>query len=186
MLNNKVPRKIWIRSLLFQVSIYLEARNIIVERDLKSFLDLGCGGCGKIFAYIYPYVKDISGVDLNVDSISKLPGSWYAHDLNLPGLCLGKTFDLVLSADCIEHILLTDVYFENLRAVCGEETIVVLSTPDASTTVKQRLDHKHFWDKEDFERVVDHNGFEIIEIKSFKEPMIKPSYDTTCVICKIK
>jgi 2-polyprenyl-3-methyl-5-hydroxy-6-metoxy-1,4-benzoquinol methylase len=106
--------------------------------------------------------------------------------MNILGLSIGNDYDLIISADCIEHVLLTDKFLNNIKACCHSETRVVISTPDSSTTKFQRNDHKHFWTKEDFVKVLEANGFEMLNVMSKEEIASKPSYTSTIVVCKLR
>jgi 2-polyprenyl-3-methyl-5-hydroxy-6-metoxy-1,4-benzoquinol methylase len=160
---------------------------MLLATNAKNVLDIGCGGLGKLFAYIYPFTKDITGVDLPevAEQLQDVPvGKYVGWDLNQAGLSLGRAFDLIISSDCIEHVLKTEVFLSNLRRQCHEGTIIVLSTPDARSAKNQRVDHKHMWTREDFLAVL--SEFEICHTLTVLEPDSKNPYDSTIVVCKVK
>lgn len=181
--------QLWVRSLLFQHFTYMTARNVLVERNLSSVLDLGCGGTGKLGAYFYPFTRDITGVDLPevVDCLKDIPyGKWYSWNLNEPDLDLGRKFDLIISADNVEHLSFVSSLFEVIKRHSKPETFIVFSTPDASTVKTSNLSHKHSWTKDEFALILINNGFNIIEGTTVPELDSKVSYRSSIFVCKVK
>ncbi len=189
MLSEVIDKGLFYNSLFYQQETYRKAREILVKNNLKSILDVGCGGLGKLCAFIYPFTQDIIGYDLSevIEKLKNVPfGKWYARDLNNSSTVGNSVVDIIISADCVEHVLLTDEFFKNIKRHCSKETFIVLSTPDSSTTLRQRQDHKHLWNKEDFIKVIEHNGFQVLECLLIPELDSQEKYLSTLVVCKIK
>ena len=140
-------------------------------------------------AIIYPFTKDITGIDQEdvINRLVNVPfGKWISADLNKQNVDLGRKFDLIICADCIEHVLLFQTLLDTIKKHCDTNTKIVLSTPDSDTILRQRYEHKHIWNKKDFEFAIENSGFEIIESKSVVElDSSNPKYNSTIVVCKV-
>jgi len=170
--------------LCYQLHTYLKAQQLIAEGDVKSVLDIGCGNAGKLYAFIYPMVEDITGVDSEAVLVKteKPFGTWIAADLNKP-LQLNRKADLIICADCIEHILFTDIFLGSIRALAAGK--VIFSTPNRLSVVRQSLAHRHMWSEDEFVSVLERYGFEILESYIEIERDAYPEYESTVVICKV-
>ena len=79
-------------------------RHIARKYRPGSVLDVGCGLGGYLMAFRQWGARDVQGVDGFVDHGEVLCGDVYrCHDLRRP-LDLGRTFDLVISTEVLEHI----------------------------------------------------------------------------------
>jgi len=173
----------------FQMSIYQKVADEMEANNALSVLDIGCGDGSKINQFAGRLTNDIVGIDIEdvVSKISKsLIGSWVSADLNADVVTLNRTFDVIVSADCIEHILFYNNLLDTIKEHCHKDTIIILSTPESSTTQHQRADHKHMWNKADFLRVLESNGFNILESALVDEMYATPSYKSIVVKCKVK
>jgi 2-polyprenyl-6-hydroxyphenyl methylase/3-demethylubiquinone-9 3-methyltransferase len=97
-------------------------------------LDLGCGN-GALTAKIHHAGKDVTGVDFTPSGIERArqsnPGvDFVIHDLNepLPESLRGR-FDVVVSAEVIEHLFLPRTLFTRCREALGESGQAIITTP---------------------------------------------------------
>lgn len=97
-------------------------------------LDLGCGN-GALTARIREAGKQVSGVDFTPSGIERArrdnPGvPFFVHDLGepLPDELRGQ-FDVVVSAEVIEHLFLPRTLFDRCREALGDRGQVVITTP---------------------------------------------------------
>jgi len=88
-------------------------------------LDLGCGN-GALTAKIHEAGKDVTGLDFSPSGIERArrtnPGvDFLVHDLNepLPDSLRGR-FDVVVSAEVIEHLFLPRTLFTRCREALGQ------------------------------------------------------------------
>jgi SAM-dependent methyltransferase len=110
-----------------------------VVRALKRvpngrILDIGCGN-GALTGQLESAGFDVCGLDFTSSGIDRARQSFPAikffdHDINepLPEGLLGQ-FDVVLSAEVIEHLFLPRTLFTRAREALGSAGHVVLSTP---------------------------------------------------------
>lgn len=97
-------------------------------------LDLGCGN-GALTAKIHDAGKDVTGLDFTPSGIERArqtnPGvDFVVHDLNepLPDSLRGQ-FDVVVSAEVIEHLFLPRTLFTRCREALGQSGQVIITTP---------------------------------------------------------
>lgn len=120
--------------LMYQWHVYAWAQSLIRESGVRSVLDIGCGAAGKLAKLIAPECDDVLGIDLpsavQVAS-ERHPGiAFDSIDIEQPNATLGRTFDLIICADVIEHLADSRVLLRFIRTACHPKTRVLLSTPD--------------------------------------------------------
>ena len=97
-------------------------------------LDIGCGN-GAVTGKVASAGFDVTGIDFTSSGIDRARRSFPTlqfldHDINepLPEDLLGQ-FDVVLSAEVIEHLFFPRTVFARAREALGSEGHVILSTP---------------------------------------------------------
>jgi len=167
------------KSQLFQVKIYKAAARLAKTQNVKSVLDLGCGLPTKLLKYVCPVIEEVVGVDLP-EKINAIPetmckGRWIACDLNKGELDLGRKFDMIISADAIEHLENPDALLTIIKRHSHVNTMILLSTPDAESTMKQQngrpanLQHKTEWKMSEFVRYLSASGFDVVDFGCYIE-----------------
>jgi predicted TPR repeat methyltransferase len=160
-------------SMIWQYEVYEYASRLIKKHHLTNVLDIGCG-CGvKLKKLILPVCQDITGID-EPDTISWCKqhhdfGTWYADNLEDSKVDLGKTFDLIISADVIEHLVDPDRLLGIIKKFAAKETLILLSTPERDATrgkgsIEPPLNTQHIreWNFDEFEEYIGHSGFRVI------------------------
>jgi 2-polyprenyl-3-methyl-5-hydroxy-6-metoxy-1,4-benzoquinol methylase len=100
----------------------------------KRVLDVGCGN-GTLTARVSQAGYDTTGIDFTASGIerarSSYPGiEFQAHDINDPlPEDLRAAFDVVLSAEVIEHLFLPREVFARAREALGGSGHIVITTP---------------------------------------------------------
>ena len=121
-------------SLLYQVQVYQHAAALVQEQRHQSVLDIGCGLGTKLVRYVGPHCGDITGVDTwqSIKQCQRLHqmGTWLVGDLEDPDFGLDRTFDLIISADVIEHLMHPDHLLTLAQRCSHERSQIVLSTPE--------------------------------------------------------
>lgn len=110
----------------FQNEVYYYAKNLMVEKNLKSVADVGCGSAFKLHKYFKDYYT--IGYDLEPTVIKlkeRYPkGNWVISDFNSNPV----EVDLVICADVIEHVINPDELLLFIKKM--KPSNVVISTPD--------------------------------------------------------
>ncbi|HTL51252.1 MAG TPA: class I SAM-dependent methyltransferase [Planctomycetota bacterium] len=117
-----------------QVAVYRHLARLIRRHNFKSVLDIGCGLGVKLDKYIAPLTTDITGVDgphcVNHCRQTYLFGKWVTDDIECPVRRLDRTFDVILAADVIEHLLDPEKLIAYARELAHKDTVMLISTPD--------------------------------------------------------
>jgi 2-polyprenyl-3-methyl-5-hydroxy-6-metoxy-1,4-benzoquinol methylase len=115
---------------------YLVPAVVKALRQLPAgrILDIGCGN-GALTGKIAAAGFDVTGIDFTSSGIDRARQSFPTitfldHDINepLPEALLGQ-FDVVLSAEVIEHLFLPRSLFTRAREALGVDGHMVVSTP---------------------------------------------------------
>jgi SAM-dependent methyltransferase len=183
-------------SSVFQASVYEFAKEAIKENGLRSVLDIGCGLGTKLVEIIYPVCKDIVGIDTahHIRQCQrKYPvGQWLVDDIENPGSSLKKSFDLIISADVIEHLVDPDKLLAYFKRFSNKNTLIIISTPERdrlrNNSFGPPLNKAHIreWNKLELENYLKSRGFIILE--HFLVESQKNANDESCqiVFCKNK
>jgi 2-polyprenyl-3-methyl-5-hydroxy-6-metoxy-1,4-benzoquinol methylase len=178
----------------FQVKVYRGAAHLAKVQKVESLLDLGCGYPVKLEKYL-SFVKDIVGVDLPV-KINLIEnanfGEWKRHDFNKKKLRLRRKFDMIIAADIIEHLTYPDILLESIKDHSHEETIVLISTPEAESTLKTsdgkpaNRQHKQEWKISEFINYLVSRGFQIVDFGCYIESNGAYPYICDYFLCRVK
>merc|ERR1719229_947443 len=85
--------------------------------NVTSVMDIGCGiGCSTIYFQKHPKIKDVLCVEGSIDAInnSLVPDISKHHDYTLGGFWPGKVYDMVWSAEFLEHV--AEQYLPNIMS----------------------------------------------------------------------
>lgn len=107
-------------------------RHVARKYAPESVLDVGCGLGGYVVAFRRWGARDVQGVDGFADHGEVLCGDVYrCHDLRQP-LDLGRTFELVISTEVIEHVPAghEDVLLDTIRRHARDVILFSGAVPD--------------------------------------------------------
>jgi 2-polyprenyl-6-hydroxyphenyl methylase/3-demethylubiquinone-9 3-methyltransferase len=100
----------------------------------RRLLDIGCGN-GALTARVAALGYEVTGIDAEVSGLEQAraahPGvEFLRHDIScpLPEHLMGR-FDVVLSAEVIEHLFLPRELFARAREALGDRGQIVVTTP---------------------------------------------------------
>ena len=161
-------------ALTYQVAVYRYAAEVIAKLGLATVLDVGCGLGLKLKKFIVPTGAAISGVDTHetIEECNKQHpfGQWFVDDIENPHTDLGMPFDLIISADVIEHLIDPDTLFHYVHRWSHLKTQILLSTPERD--LRRGSDdigppgndaHVREWNREEFRHYLESHGLTIID-----------------------
>lgn len=143
---------------------YLILENLRFHRDL-SVLEIGVGA-GSTARRIIGNVKEFCGVDISEETIKQL--NWAYKSERTANFCiadvsddsyLGQKFDVVFSADTLEHVKKPVGFFNFIARHLSADGVALVTFPNES----KRKHHGISWfnRKEDLFELIDYSGLEI-------------------------
>lgn len=148
----------------------------------SEILDIGCG-VGTIDFYIvsnYPNIK-IKGVDISEKAIDAAVknSSKFGFGENIsysitsfPGPVIKGKFDGILISEVLEHIPNDKIAVNKIYSMCGNESIVIASSPSITAPLYRlgmlknfdnRVGHLRRYSAKEFKKLFENNGFKIIK-----------------------
>ena len=170
--SNAKVRHSKIDPMRYQRDVYIYAAEAIKSMGANRVADVGCGTGDKLVHYVAPVTNQFVGVNqestISVCKKTHQVGEWYAEDLEKPRLHL-QPFDLITSADVIEHLRNPDHLIEWMRRHAHCETEVILSTPDRdlrrgpeSMGPPENRAHVREWNRSEFADYLRDRGLKIL------------------------
>lgn len=161
-------------SLLYQWHVYQFAREIIMQNEIGSLLDCGCGIGAKLDRLIKDICPVIYGVDnvYNIRNANRLWqfGNWLSADLDNPSFVLDRKFDLIMAIDVVEHLRSPEKLLKWMIGHCHQKTFLLISTPDRDMIYGKghigppdNPSHIREWNVEEFSSFLRANALRIIE-----------------------
>lgn len=156
----------------YQLEVYEYIASLFSQHRISSVLDVGCGLATKLRDYILPHCSNITGID----SEHAIPlcrelhdfGIWHTADLENTSYVLPTAYDLIISADVIEHLKDPDNLLRIIKSGTHPESLVVLSTPERDlrrglddTGPPQNTAHVREWNEKEFRAYLTDRGFHI-------------------------
>ncbi|MDO6746275.1 class I SAM-dependent methyltransferase [Gilvimarinus sp. 1_MG-2023] len=181
-------------ALTYQLEVYQYAAKIAQQFECQSVLDIGCGYALKLAKYLQPQCPKIVGIDqdhaINYCKSNHGFGDWIVDDLESPATTFEQSFDLIISADVIEHLIDPDSLLNFIRSSASVNTKIILSTPERdlrrgaeSMGPPGNPAHIREWNKPEFAAYLKNRNLQIYDhqIMNLKEGM------ATCqtVLCSI-
>lgn len=168
----------------YQHHVYAWAATLIRRHHLRSVLDLGCGPGIKLARLVAPAFGSrlpdatIEGWDqasaVTAARAAGSPGVYRVIDLEHPEPPIaGQTFDLIICADVLEHLIDPDPAMRLIAQLCRRGTRVLLSTPDRARLhgrdcmESTKPEHIREWAAPEFERYIQTRGFRIDMVRHF-------------------
>lgn len=188
----------------FQVHVYRWAASMIRERHAAtgrgvSVLDVGCGVGTKLGAHIAPVAAEIHAID-QASALAHVATRCHAAvrheaDLETSEVRLGRTFDLILCADVIEHLVDPDPMLEMIRSHARRgarrpgastpaqslPTMVLFSTPERrrlrgrNCNASNKPEHVREWSMDEFCRLLSSRGFTGLRSRLFPQDNADPA-----------
>lgn len=157
----------------FATRDYLILRNIPINKNL-SLLEIGVG-LGSIIDMIVRRVKEYCGVDIACELIDYLK-SVYKHSNSINFYCLdvcqdssslNKKFDVIFSADTLEHIGSPLGFFHFIKKHLKSNGVALITFPNESKDKHHGI--TWFDDKKEFLKIIDEAKLETTSLLEIKE-----------------
>lgn len=153
----------------------IRARTINNDPRPVRILDVGCGVCVKLAEHLVPTGAHVVGIDQDSAlAVARTLGCTAPlHPVNLespaidPTRDLGGTFDVILCADVLEHLVNPDHALELIRRCAHAHTRIILSTPERhrergrDCMASLKPEHVREWALAEFAAYVSSRGFQI-------------------------
>jgi cyclopropane fatty-acyl-phospholipid synthase-like methyltransferase len=159
---------------------YLILENLRFHRDL-SVLEIGVGA-GSTARRIIGNVKEFCGVDISEETIKQLNWVYKNHgtaNFYVTDVCnnsyLGRKFDIVFSADTLEHVRSPIGFFHFIARHLSTDGVALVTFPNES----ERKHHGISWfsRKEDLLELIDYSGLEISNLCEVKKTFYHKSIE---------
>ena len=146
----------------FNVRDYLILEHISLSKDL-SLLEIGVG-LGSIIDMIVGKIKEYCGVDITCDVIDYLnllykdsdSVNLYCLDICKNSSFLNKKFDVIFSADTLEHVESPQGFFNFIKKHLKSGGVVLITYPNESKDKHHGI--TQFNDKEQLLEIIDKAG----------------------------
>lgn len=135
---------------------------IILEhaRD-RDLLDIGCMGRTQKYK-LWPQVKAVArsytGIDVQAPSSPDVvQGNMESHDF-------GRTFDVVIAGDVIEHVSNQGLFLQNIVRHLRDDGVLIITTPNAkwpTVFLRPHPDHVLWHDRSTLTGAIRRHGLEV-------------------------
>jgi SAM-dependent methyltransferase len=160
----------------WQYHVYRWAAELVAGRGLRSVLDVGCGVCTKLNQHLMPVCRDVEAMDQK-SALEAARRLYFADgrgpamsevDLENPAVVPARTFDLILCADVLEHLVDPDPAMAMIRGFADPSTLILLSTPERdrergrACMGSDKPEHVREWNRAEFAAFVKSRGLWIV------------------------
>lgn len=159
----------------YQWDVYAAAGEFLRGAVSNRVADVGCGYPAKIHSLIEPHSKQVTLIDQ--PSMAPLVARDFPDyrfipcDLEKPQNLDVGTFDCVICADVIEHLLDPTGLLTLLRSMVSDDGLLFVSTPErdrvrgVGCTTSPNAEHVREWTQSEFGALLDQSGFRIVDHK---------------------
>lgn len=177
----------------YQYRVYELAASLISARGAKSFMDIGCGYPRKIQKLILPLCEDITVLDQpntekHVNTL--LPkASFHPVNLEKSELDLGRTIDVIVCADVIEHLVDPVHSVDLMKRHMGPDSLLILSTPERDNLrgkdcmSSPKPDHVREWNQAEFRKFVEFCGLNVVSENLFPQDQLSNAEFSLSKLC---
>ena len=159
-----------------QAGVYNTAKKIVLEKNIASVIDLGCGPAIKLADIYKTYPKiSFAGVDqasaIEYCKSNHSFGNWFDGDFDqLDDTLLSKLLErpspkLIICSDVIEHLHDPDVILTFIKKIAKKSDIILLSTPERDSlrgrdaVTSGNIHHIREWNFSEFSKYISSNNF---------------------------
>jgi SAM-dependent methyltransferase len=124
----------------------------------KDLLDIGCMGRTDKYK-LWPQVKAVARTYTGIDIQS--PTSPDVVQGNMETYDFGRTFDVVVAGDVLEHVSNQGLFLENIRRHLRQDGILIMTTPNAkwpTVFLRTHPDHVLWHDRSTLSGLIGRHG----------------------------
>lgn len=152
--------------------------NTVRDLGIRSVLDVGCGNGANLEALQHELnIADVVGIDISPSALDiarrRVQGEFKVVDLEHDSL--GRTFDLVLSSQVIEHIHDDDAFLAKLRSMC-ERYCLIGTMQGRMRPSEVHIGHLRNYTRRGLEEKMMQAGFSIERVIEWGFPFYSPIY----------
>ncbi|MEE2705223.1 MAG: class I SAM-dependent methyltransferase [Pseudomonadota bacterium] len=154
---------------------------MIKDLNIASVLDVGCGECSLLNTIFQNHCpSSISGIDISNKALkicqNLFPnGSFYKLDITKDKL--EENFDLIISADVIEHLDNDQAAIKNMSAMLNPSGRLIISTLlGEMREVERQVGHLRNYSKKDLLKKINNAGLQIEHVTTWGWPFFSPFY----------
>ena len=150
-------------------------KNIKINKN-SSVLEIGCG-LGSIIDKFIKKIKEYHGLDISPKTIDYLSSlyknvnniKFHITDVCKENVFLNKKFDVIISADTLEHVKSPKNYFNFIRRHLKSDGTALIIFPNES----EKKHHGITWfnNKKELIKLINQSSLKIIELKEIQETL---------------
>lgn len=148
--------------------------------DVRSILDVGCGGGDNLAALAAAGCYELTGVDISPEALAiargRIPGARVAV-LDIEREALPARFDLVISMQVIEH-LLDDVAALRHMTAMASGYVLVSTIQGRMRPSEEVIGHVRNYSTPELRDKLERAGLHVLEIGGWGFPFYSPLYRT--------
>lgn len=158
----------------YQAAAYRWAEQILRGEGLARIADVGCGAAAKLAALHArnPHIETVGYDQPNAIKFCRQHytfGRWHPIDLDVPGEVEPQAYDLIVCSDVVEHLAEPDNLLDVLKQLSGEDTLVLLTTPERERLRGKNCRHSpnryhvREWSEKELRTYLEDRGWRILE-----------------------
>ena len=155
--------------------------NMTLDLNITSVLDVGCGECSLLNSIEENhYPSSVSGIDISQKALElckKIIPSGSFYKLDITSEKLEEKFDLIVSADVIEHLNNDQAAIRNISEMLNPGGRLIISTLlGEMRAVERQVGHLRNYNKKDLLDKITNTGLEIEQVTTWGWPIFSPIY----------
>ena len=158
----------------FQYGVYKFARQLVIEKNCRSIVDIGCGPAMKAVQFFGGIPElSLTGIDqqkpIDFCNTQHSVGTWIADDFDDPSSEIPITrSDFIVCSDVIEHVVDPVKLLDYMKRLMDHQSYALISTPDRHRLLGRGArkpfnpHHVREWSFKEFAAFIDSQGFNIL------------------------
>jgi SAM-dependent methyltransferase len=152
----------------------------VAALDVRTILDVGCGGGDNLAILAAQQRYELSGADVSPEALAiarqRVPNT-DLKVLNVEREVLPRTFDLVISLQVIEHLIDDVSALRNIGRMTGRFALIA-TMQGRMRRSELAIGHMRNYSEIELRRKIEVAGLEIVSVKGWGFPFYSPLYRT--------